>query len=118
MNTSIKIATVVATAITLGVVAPLALARVQAPPPPTTSAETPAQVAEFSIGGMKGPQCPAVAERTLGNLPGVVSVDARYQDRSATVVFDPTETDPDAIAQRLAADSSLTAELTELRDAS
>jgi mercuric ion binding protein len=118
MNTSTKIVTVVATAITLGVVAPLALARVQAPPPPTAPAETPTRVAEFSVGGMKGPQCPAVAERTLSNLPGVVSVEARFEDRSATVIFDPTETDPDAIAQRLAADSSLTAELTGVHDAS
>jgi mercuric ion transport protein len=55
------------------------------------------QTAELKITGMDCPVCSGVIQRKLLETPGVVKAEVRYSAGSATVQFDPSQTDTEKL---------------------
>lgn len=61
-----------------------------------TTAES--QSATFAIENMSCALCPVTVRKTMGSVSGVKSVSVDFENKTATVLFDPAVTDRAAIA--------------------
>ncbi|WCL52894.1 heavy-metal-associated domain-containing protein [Gimibacter soli] len=52
----------------------------------------------FSIEKMTCAMCPITVRKAMEKVDGVLSVETDYESKTATVVFDPSKADTDAIA--------------------
>lgn len=66
---------------------------------PAMSAE---QTVKLSVPGMTCASCPYIVEKSISSVVGVKSVEAKMDDRSATVSFEDTLTNVEAIQQAAA----------------
>jgi len=70
---------------------------VRGPTSPAVSASATLQTAELKITGMDCPVCAGVIQRKLLETPGVAKAEVRYPAGSATVQFDPGQTNPEKL---------------------
>lgn len=63
----------------------------------STDAATVTQSATFAIENMTCALCPVTVRKAMEGVPGVKSVSANFEEKTATVVFDPRVTDTAAI---------------------
>jgi len=70
---------------------------VRRPTSPAVSASATLQTAELKITGMDCPVCAGVIQRKLLQTPGVAKAEVRYPAGSATVQFDPGQTNPEKL---------------------
>ncbi len=56
------------------------------------------QTVTFTIEKMTCATCPITVRKAMEKVAGVLSVETDYESRTATVVFDPSKADTDAIA--------------------
>jgi mercuric ion binding protein len=67
--------------------------------PPSVAVAAPAQqTARLGVEGMYCALCPATVKAAMSRVAGVIDVRIDYRSATAEVVFDPTRTDPLAIA--------------------
>lgn len=52
----------------------------------------------FAVDNMTCASCPHIVKSSMAAVPGVAKVAVSFQAKSATVTFDDTKTNPDAIA--------------------
>ncbi|MBA3447297.1 MAG: heavy-metal-associated domain-containing protein [Pseudaminobacter sp.] len=64
----------------------------------TTESEAASQSATFAIQNMTCALCPVTVKNAMEGVDGVQSVDVDFDAKTATVIFDPSATTPDAIA--------------------
>jgi mercuric ion binding protein len=57
-----------------------------------------AQTAKFAIANMTCATCPIAVKAAMQRVPGVQSVAVSFEEKTATVVFDPSLAKPEAIA--------------------
>jgi mercuric ion binding protein len=57
-----------------------------------------AQTRTFAIQNMTCALCPVTVKKAMEGIAGVTSVSVDFDAKTATVVFDPSVTSPDAIA--------------------
>ncbi|WP_417461180.1 heavy-metal-associated domain-containing protein [Kordiimonas sp.] len=60
--------------------------------------QTAQKTASFTIEKMTCAMCPITVRKAMEKVDGVLSVDTDYESKTATVVFDPSKADTDAIA--------------------
>ncbi len=70
---------------------------VRAPAAAASNSSVTLQTAELKVAGMDCEVCAGVIQRKLLETPGVVSAEVRYPAGSATVQFDPSQTDPEKL---------------------
>jgi mercuric ion binding protein len=56
------------------------------------------QTAIFAVENMTCALCPVTVKKAMEGVPGVQSVQIDFEGKTATVVFDPSVTSPEAIA--------------------
>ncbi len=56
----------------------------------------------LEVGNLFCPSCPYIVRQTLADVPGVRSVEVSYEDKTARVVFDDSETDAAALTEATA----------------
>ncbi|MEH6562329.1 MAG: mercury resistance system periplasmic binding protein MerP [Marinobacter sp.] len=57
------------------------------------------QTVTLSVPGMTCSACPITVKAALNRVEGVSSVDIRYEERDATVIFDDVKTSVEALTQ-------------------
>ena len=57
------------------------------------------QTVKFDVPGMYCASCPFIVQSAMGDVDGVISVDADSETRTATVVYEDTKTNTDEIAE-------------------
>ncbi len=62
------------------------------------AAET-TQTMVFAVDNMTCPLCPVTVKKAMEGVNGVKSVDVDFDAKTATVIFDPAQATPDAIAK-------------------
>ena len=56
------------------------------------------QTVTFAVENMTCASCPYIVKRSIAAVPGVTEVDVSFQARAATVTFEDSKTNPEAIA--------------------
>lgn len=56
------------------------------------------RIVTFAVDNMTCTSCPYIVKTTMAAVPGVANVTVSFEAKTATVTFDDTKTNPDAIA--------------------
>ena len=83
----------------LGVVALTVLLTVGAAAPALADSHT--QTVNLRVDGMVCPLCEQTVEAVVGDLPGIVTIEADYQTSTAVVTYEPAQVTPEEIVDRI-----------------
>src|SRR5436305_13111648 len=65
----------------------------------TTPAWASPKTVTLNVSGMTCAACPITVKKALEKVPGVSSVDVRFEKKQVLVTFDDTKTNPDALVK-------------------
>lgn len=95
-----KLVSMIAAAVAVLALSGLDAVRILPPAMAQQTAARPAQQEQvFAIDNMTCAGCPITVSAAMKRVEGVISVDIDFAARTATVLFDPSLTTPDAIAE-------------------